>query len=241
MFNIAICDDEIESRTQIQSYINTYSNKRGIPIHIGIFSSGRDLFKSNECYDLYLLDIMLATENGLEISKVIRQKDPLAFIIFITNFRQYREIAHNIIHSFAYLCKPINKDDLFFQIDEVYSYKEQKSSKPNLRFFTYENGLIELNTDEIYYFEYVKKRHIKISCKNNIFHFNKKINSFSDKMLEYDFFMPHQSFIVNLKYVKDVKNYELLMVNGDRIPLSQKRAVLFKDALNIYLKKMLIH
>jgi len=55
------------------------------------------------------------------------------------------------------------------------------------------------------------------------------------------FFMPHQSFIVNLKYVKDVKNYELLMVNGDRIPLSQKRAVLFKDALNIYLKKMLIH
>lgn len=53
--------------------------------------------------------------------------------------------------------------------------------------------------------------------------------------------MPHQSFIVNLKYVKDVKNYELLMVNGDRIPLSQKRAVLFKDALNIYLKKMLIH
>ena len=41
-------------------------------------------------------------------------------------------------------------------------------------------------------------------------------------MLEYDFFMPHQSFIVNLKYVKDVKNYELLMVNGDRIPLSQK-------------------
>lgn len=53
--------------------------------------------------------------------------------------------------------------------------------------------------------------------------------------------MPHQSFIVNLKYVKDVKNYELLMVNGDMIPLSQKRAVLFKDALNIYLKKMLIH
>lgn len=47
MFNIAICDDEIESQTQIQSYINTYSNKRGIPIHIGIFSSG-------ECVKLFL-------------------------------------------------------------------------------------------------------------------------------------------------------------------------------------------
>lgn len=52
--------------------------------------------------------------------------------------------------------------------------------------------------------------------------------------------MPHQSFVVNLKYVKDIKNYELLMTNGIRIPLSQKRAVLFKNALNNYLEKMLI-
>ncbi len=34
--------------------------------------------------------------------------------------------------------------------------------------------------------------------------------------------MPHQSFVVNLKYVEDIKNYELLMTNGIRIPLSQK-------------------
>lgn len=47
-------------------------------------------------------------------------------------------------------------------------------------------------------------------------------------MASYNFFMPHQSFVVNLKYVKDIKNYELLMTNGIRIPLSQKRAVLFK-------------
>ena len=41
-------------------------------------------------------------------------------------------------------------------------------------------------------------------------------------MASYNFFMPHQSFVVNLKYVKDIKNYELLMTNGIRIPLSQK-------------------
>ena len=99
MFNIAICDDEIESRTQIQSYINTYSNKRGIPIHIGIFSSGRDLFKSNECYDLYLLDIMLATENGLEISKVIRQKDPLAFYYFLLQILDSIGKLHIILYT----------------------------------------------------------------------------------------------------------------------------------------------
>jgi hypothetical protein len=59
-------------------------------------------------------------------------------------------------------------------------------------------------------------------------------------MASYNFFMPHQSFVVNLKYVKDIKNYELLMTNGIRIPLSQKRAVLFRNALNNYLEKMLI-
>lgn len=49
--------------------------------------------------------------------------------------------------------------------------------------------------------------------------------------------MPHQSFIVNLKYVKDVKNYELLMVNGDRIPLFSKKSCFIQGCIEHLLKE----
>jgi DNA-binding LytR/AlgR family response regulator len=100
--------------------------------------------------------------------------------------------------------------------------------------------LTEFNIDDIYFFEYIKKRYVKICSKSGDYHFNEKIGKIDIDMASYNFFMPHQSFVVNLKYVKDIKNYELLMTNGIRIPLSQKRAVLFRNALNNYLEKMLI-
>ena len=45
------------------------------------------------------------------------------------------------------------------------------------------------------------------------------------------FFIPHQSFIINLDKIQSVKKNEIMLVNGTSIPLSQKRAVEFHNKL----------
>ena len=60
------------------------------------------------------------------------------------------------------------------------------------------------NIDDIYFFEYIKKRYVKICSKSGDYHFNEKIGNIDIDMASYNFFMPHQSFVVNLKYVKDI-------------------------------------
>ena len=40
---------------------------------------------------------------------------------------------------------------------------------------------------------------------------------------------------MNLYHVKNIKGYEILMMNGEWIPLSQKQAVQFKEKLSLYL------
>lgn len=65
--------------------------------------------------------------------------------------------------------------------------------------------MTEFNIDDIYFFEYIKKRYVKICSKSGDYHFNEKIANIDIDMASYNFFMPHQSFVVNLKYVKDIK------------------------------------
>ncbi len=241
MFTIAICDDDMKVLDSIQTYINEFAAENRISVSVDIFTTGTELLRSSTKYNIIFLDIVLQAENGIDIGTQLRKKNTLVYIIYITNYRKYHQNAHNTVHSFAFLTKPISKINIYEQLNDILIYESQINTPLYIaRFITYEQGLTEFNIDDIYFFEYVKKRHVKICSKNGDYHFNEKIGNINIDMSNYDFFMPHQSFVVNLKYVKDIKNYELLMTNGIKIPLSQKRAVLFKNALNNYLEKMLI-
>lgn len=241
MFAIAICDDDKSILNSIQKYIREFATENNILVSVDLYDSGKELLKTSQKYNVIFLDIILQAENGIDIGTLLRKKNTFTYIIYITNYRQYHDAAHNTVHSFAFLTKPISKSSIYKQLNDIFVYESKNTSPLYItRFITYEQGLTEFNIADIYFFEYIKKRRVKICSKNGDYHFNEKIGNINNDMSNYDFFMPHQSFVVNLKYVKDIKNYELLMTNEIKIPLSQKRAVLFKNALNNYLEKMII-
>lgn len=62
-----------------------------------------------------------------------------------------------------------------------------------------------------------------------------KIGDVRDRMEKYGFAAPHKSFVVNLERIKNIKGYEIFLMNGACIPLSQKQAVGFKETLSKYL------
>ena len=240
MFTVAICDDDKIVLSSIQKCIEEFATENNISISVDLYDSGKKLLESSLKYNVIFLDIILQTENGIDIGTQLRKLNAFTYIIYITNYKQYHETAHNNVHSFAFLTKPISKKIIYKQLNDILIYESQNNDPLYIaRFITYEQGLTEFNIDDIYFFEYIKKRYVKICSKSGDYHFNEKIGNIDIDMASYNFFMPHQSFVVNLKYVKDIKNYELLMTNGIRIPLSQKRAVLFKNALNNYLEKII--
>ena len=55
-------------------------------------------------------------------------------------------------------------------------------------------------------------------------------------MNKYGFVMPHKSFTVNLFYVRSIKGYDIFMMDGSVIPLSQKKSVEFRERLNMFLE-----
>ena len=117
---------------------------------------------------------------------------------------KYKDYAFSV-HAFAYLNKPIDSEQLCKQLDDAIDYSKYNLLPNYIEFFNLDN-LLKINPLDIYYFEY-SNRKVKIVTKNKIFYFKEKISKVLEIMNEYNFDMPHKSFIVNFYHIRYIKGY----------------------------------
>ena len=231
MINIAICDDEINIINKTKKLIQDYDKE---DIDIYVYESGEELINSDKEFHIIFLDIDMKGLDGIETAKKLREYDKKVKIIYVTNYTDYTYSAFSV-HAFGYLVKPLNKKELYNQLDEALSYTGEISK--NLEFIT-RDGVIRIDTNSIYYFEYEQRKVImKTIDKNYIL--KKKISEIGKDIQDYGFEMPHKSFVVNLYNIKTIKGYDVHMMDGSVIPLSQKKSSQFRDSLNRYLSKQI--
>lgn len=219
----AICDDDKTFRDEVAKWVLRYDE---VSNQVVTFSNGDDLLNSRDSFDVIFLDIDMEGLNGIDTARKLRRRDKHVKIIFVTSYSDYVDGAFSV-HAFSYLLKPVTKEIIYRQIDEVLSYIAPMKTSEELEFQT-KSGLERLRTDEIYYFEYIS-RHIIIHSEKGVFQFKGKIAEVSKEMEKYGFALPHKSYVVNLYHVKSLKGYELKMMNGDIVPLSQKRSPEFRQ------------
>lgn len=226
---VAVCDDNKKFRESIAQWIQEYNK---IPCTVSIFANGEGLCREAESYDVIFLDIDMDGMNGIETARRIRRMDKSVKIIYVTSYSDYVDGAFSI-HAFSYILKPVTKSLIFKQLDEILSYTLPKRHNPEIEFQT-EHGLERFTIDEIYYFEYCYRK-IIIYTQRGQFTFRGKITEVLNNMSQYGFATPHKSFVVNLHHVKSIKGYELTMMNGEVVPLSQKKSPMFRKQHSGYL------
>lgn len=139
--------------------------------------------------------------------------------------------ALNQIHSFGYLVKPIYECEFNSILSDAITEIDQSSKSDIVVFLSDSHTLIELNARDIYFFEYFNRK-IKIVTKDRTYIcIKEKINNIADRMQKYGFAMSHQSFVVNLYHVDKISSQMLIMKNGEKVYLAQKRAAAFKRKL----------
>ena len=123
MFTVAICDDDKIVLSSIQKCIEEFATENNISISVDLYDSGKKLLESSLKYNVIFLDIILQTENGIDIGTQLRKLNAFTYIIYITNYKQYHETAHNNVHSFAFLTKPISKKIIYKLFYSFCQYK----------------------------------------------------------------------------------------------------------------------
>ena len=113
-------------------------------------------------------------------------------------------------------------------MDELLLYIKNRINKPVLS-FKIDSEILKLQIDNILYFECFDRK-IKIVCKDNVYLCSYNLSYFKGKLKDYNFESPHKSFLVNMFYIKNIKGYDITMVNGCIIPISQKKSREFKSS-----------
>ena len=241
MIKIAICDDE----KNIRSYLTSLIREQNTECEITEYASADEYLSSGMEHDLLFLDIELKSSasgmDGMGMARQIRGMEQIKqpVIIFVTGYEKYVYDAFDVDAS-GYLVKPVNEQrfaEVFNRAqDKILSESEQKK-KTLLIQYAGANKAIPL--ENIYYME---------SQKHKIVLYTKDREQASLRRLEYyakigeleeelqgQFCRIHKVYLVNLTYVDEYSRTEIILTNGDKLPLSKYK---YEDFVKAYLRFM---
>lgn len=234
MIKFAICDDEPYMAQEIANRLSQYMNEKQITSYsVSSFQDGCSLLESDCDFDVIFLDIQMEHLNGMETAKMLRQRKNHSLLIFVTVLKEYVFDAFEV-EAFDYLVKPFDSGHFKRTMDRIIKSIRQRETKSIVIWKGTSCDIILL--PEIVYFE-VQGRKIYIHQSNG------KITDYYDKLNDLEqridgrFFRCHRSYLVNIEYIRGCNAGQVILSQGDKIPVSRLRERDLTQALLRYMKE----
>ncbi|MCC0715044.1 LytR/AlgR family response regulator transcription factor [Clostridioides sp. ES-S-0077-01] len=234
MKKIVLCEDELSQQKLIKGYIEKIFESRNEEYDLLIYRNGESLIEDYpKNIDIFLLDIQLEEIDGMTLARKIRSMyDKNVEIIFTTSLIDYVQEGYEV-RAYRYLLKPIKLGDLEKHLISCFNEIERNKGKELI--LSSKTEIFKINTADIYYIE-VLKREITIHTKTSKHSINMTMDNIESKINQKNFHRCHKSYLVNLDYVVNVKQYVATMENKEEVPISRYR---FKEFKEVYLESLL--
>ncbi len=242
MITIAICDDNIAFSGQLEMMLIKLSKESNIEVDIDVFFSGKEICKKiyieNKKYDIIFLDIEIGDINGIQVAKLVREKDQTVLIFFVTSYSNYALDGYEV-QPFQFLLKPIKLEIL----SEYYKRACEKIFSETVYFeYKYQKDYYRILLQDILYFQ-SKRRVIYIHTVHfGVQKYYDKLNNIEQKLQDkkIDFWRIHRSLYVNTRYIQckaydhvKLVNNEILYISAEhRKEISQKYFELIEQKYN---------
>lgn len=229
MFSIAICDDEKYFLSEEKEIIIKYMKKRDCPCRIDTYDSGTAFIDSGKDveYDIIFLDVSMEKIDGMELAKRIREYDDHVYIVFATAFIDYSLEGYKV-DAIRYILKDSEtlEKSMYECLDTIMGRMGSAEQKMELEFL---EGKKYIRPDDVLYVESNLHKltfHLRGQSENKYTMYG-KLDQIEIKFQKYYFCRFHKSYLVNLKYVQNMERYEVTLVNGEKVCVSQPR---YKEA-----------
>lgn len=200
--HIAICDDNVADRRQLERLLKRESDRRSADtgiLYADAFGNVAALLANPMQYDIFYID-MCNTKGmtGLEIVSMLSQKGVHAPIVMCCSKEDYKTQAfpENVI----FLDKPIRTSDLSDSLDHALQIK---ATAPDMIELREDKATLYVTEDEIIY-AIEEGRHVDVTLTDNR-HFVANTtceNLFAQIENHPTFFSPNAKSIVNARYIK---------------------------------------
>lgn len=219
---VAILDDDRKDLNQVSDYFNHVSS---IEYNCSCFTEPCDDFYKP--YDVYVIDIELNHDNGLNVANKLRQLYPHSILILNSKRNDL------VFDSFEIGVFYFTRKDHFEKDMAIAQNKLNEHFKMIRKVYHFQNKemIYDIPYQDILYIEKVNHS-IHIHLENKVL-----IQQQSMKNLVHEFELPlfvqcHQSYLVNLSYVKYLDKNDFVMKNNERVQISKR---LFQDTKKAYI------
>jgi len=235
VFKIAVCDDEDAGRERTAALLEDYLRDRPqLRGDLSLFEDGRSLLAAvgaGKSFDLYILDILMPRENGIEVGRALREAGQEGAIVYLTTSPDYAVDSY-LTQAFFYLLKPAGREQLFEVLDRATADLQKRKSKTVI--VNSPSGLRSISLDDILYVERVERfmryylaggetvdsRTIRVPFRE----------AAADLLSDGRFTLCGASFVLGLHHVKSVKKSEAQLDSGGWVPVSRSAFAGLKQA-----------
>ena len=246
---IAVCDDQMEVLNAIEDILKNAkdSNIESVEIYQNIRHLKKE-FQDGKQPDILIMDIChefnssiqesKERQEGIDCAYELNQEYPELQIIYMTGDTTIysQRIFLKPVNLLGYLKKPVDPR-ILKQLLKIAKERLKQDEKKRVTIMC-QNHKQVFYLDEIRYLESNAHRTI-IHTLGNEYVCYEKISELEKKMGD-SFVRCHQSFLVNMKYIRRIENKSFMLENGEEILISKSRYVETKKRYSGYLDEVMM-
>lgn len=209
----------------------------GVAAKVEVFLSGAALLNRAEetgGFDLYILDILMPEQSGIDIGRRLRRMGIWGELIFLSSSNDYAADSYEL-KAFFYLLKPVEEGKLFRVLDQAVEKAQQRKRQA----FVVEtrDGSRRILLEKLLYGERAG-RVMRCHCTDGIVDSQTLRGSFHNAvaplLTDPRFYLCGASFVLNFQHVSGVNGQAALLDNGETVTLPRSVALDFKRAWGKY-------
>ena len=213
---ILICDDEPAVARQVEQLARQHLEQRGIPVQCTVCTRGEEVLAQ---YQLALLDVDLETMTGIALGRRLKQQNPELVLVYVSAYLEFAPEGYTV-RAFRYLLKRDMERMLPSCLDAVLAEHSREGRTLPIRQGRRET---EVPLDQIYYLESDLR---KINVYGETLHkplcsYYGKLTDLPASLQEDGFLRVGRSFVVNMRYIRQISNYKVMLQNGVELGVSR--------------------
>lgn len=222
MLKIAICENDVNHIYLLEKMILEWSEKVSKKVIIDRYISAEAfLFQLEDinAYHLLIVEAKMNKMSGIKLVERIRKHNKDMEVIFISDTIKYALYGYKV-RAIDYLIKPIDKKELERPLEIVKDKVNKMGELSSKIVIEYGKKNIKIDYNNIIYC-IMFSPYIDICTVNDKFTIRKKISDM-EKILPSNLFIRcHKSYLVNVKYIRQVTKKNIIMENKQVIPISR--------------------
>lgn len=231
MINIAICDNDRAAAGIVEEMLRKIAIKECISINCEVFFNGEDLLTAVKGqgmqFELLYIAIMMCGMDGVHTVQALRRMELPVLTVYMSECDNYSNMEELInTETFRFLRKPVEeKSFCVFFLDACERIREES------KYFTFffKKAFYKVPFSRIMYFE-SNNRVISLHVDRGdsditVNRFYAKMNEIDKQIREINgrFLRIHQSYLVNVDYVKTYTYTDITLIDGKRLKISENR------------------